>query len=183
MSMEKKMKMMLMLAAAAFIGGIAWVVLSVPNEEKVKEAADPGPRLMEYSSNTIREEKDGKVVWEIFAEQSQMNVDTQDTVFQNITGKYYQGDKMITIKAPHGLYNSKTRNVKLDGGVKAVTSDNETLDSSALEWVADEGKLIAVGKAKLVRQSVTIMAERIEAADEFNAFKAQGNAHIVKGKE
>ena len=82
--MEKKMKMVMLLAAAAFIGGIAWVVFSVPKEENVKEAGDPGPRLMEYSSNTIREEKDGKVIWEIYAEQSQMNVDTQDTVFQNI---------------------------------------------------------------------------------------------------
>ena len=52
--MEKKMKMVMLLAAAAFIGGIAWVVFSVPKEENVKEAGDPGPRLMEYSSNTIR---------------------------------------------------------------------------------------------------------------------------------
>ena len=181
--MEKKMKMVMLLAAAAFIGGIAWVVFSVPKEENVKEAGDPGPRLMEYSSNTIREEKDGKVIREIYAEQSQMNVDTQDTVFQNIKGKYYQGDKLITITAPHGVYNSKTRNVRLDGGAKAVTSDNETLDCASLEWVADEGRLLAIGKAKLVRGEVTITADRIEAADEFNSFKAQGNAHIVKGKE
>ena len=51
------------------------------------------------------------------------------------------------------------------------------------EWVADEGRLLAIGKAKLVRGEVTITADRIEAADEFNSFKAQGNAHIVKGKE
>jgi hypothetical protein len=49
--------------------------------------------------------------------------------------------------------------------------------------VADEGRLLAIGKAKLVRGEVTITADRIEAADEFNSFKAQGNAHIVKGKE
>ena len=182
--MEKKTKIMLMLAAAALVIAIGWVVFSVPDEPKVQEAADPGPKLMEYSSNTIKEEKNGKVLWEITAEQTKMNVDTQDTIFQNVTGKYYQQDgKMLTITAPHGVYNSKTRNVKLDSGVKAFTGDGDTLDCASLEWVADAGNLIATGRAKLVHGDAIIMAERIEAYDEFNAFKASGHARIVKGKD
>ena len=178
--MERKKALILGTVVTAFAALSAWAAFSIPDAPPPQE--DTGKkREMTYGDNTIREEIGGKVVWELTTSSSAVDVNTQATSFKDAEGKYYFADgKVLTLTAPSGHYNSKTKNVKLEGGVKATISDGSELTSQTLEWVAKKDRLVAAGDAKISQPGVSISADRIEGWNQFQEFKATGNAHFVK---
>lgn len=178
--MNDKAKLLVMAAAAVMAGLVAWTVFTVPPEPKETDAPSE-PKNVEYHANTITEEKNGRRIWDIKADMSVTDVVTQATTFKNAEGHYYQENgTVITLTAPEGVYASDTNNIKLLGGVRATTTEGAELVSDALEWVASEDRLVATGRAKLTRPGVSAEADRIEAWAGFTAFRASGNAHLVK---
>ena len=178
--MERKKAVLLGTVAAAFVLLIAWAALSIPDSPPPSDESAK-KREMEYGENTIREEIGGKVVWELTTSSSAMDVKTQATRFKDAKGKYYFEDgKVMTLTAPEGSYDSKTRNIKLEGGVTATISDGSKLTGKTLEWVAKEDRLVATGDASVSQPGVSITADRIEGWNQFQEFKATGHAHFVK---
>lgn len=181
--MERK-KLAAIGGVAAFAALAAWVALSIPEPPAPSEQDTTKKREMEYGENTIREEVGGKLVWEIRTSSSSVDVNTQATSFKDARGKYCFADgNELTLTAKEGRYDSKTRNVKLMGDVEAVMSDGSKLTTHALEWVANEDRLVATGKARVSKPGVSLEADRIESWDQFQAFRATGNAHLVKTED
>ena len=179
--MKDKAKLLIAAMVLALAGLILWTVLTVPEPKTAEEPAKP-PNV-EYHSNTITEEKNGRRIWDITAETTATDIVTQATTFSNAVGHYYQEDgTVITLTAPTGIYDNDTRNIKLVGGVRATSTGGAELVSDTLEWVATEDRLIAGGQAKLTRPGLWAEADRIEAWAGFTAFRAIGNAHLVKEK-
>ena len=181
--MERKKLIVLGAVVAAFAALTAWTVFSIPDAPTVQP--DPGKtREMEYGENVIREEVGGKLLWELVTSSSAVDVKTQATKFKDAKGTYYLADgKVVTLTAPSGSYDSKTRNIKLEGGVTATVSDGSKMTGETLEWVAKEDKLVATGNAKVSQPGVSITADRIEGWNQFQEFKATGHAHLVKEKD
>ena len=181
--MNNKLKMLTFAAIAAFIGVIAWAVLSVPpeiNKEQVQVEKERA-QFIEHGPNTIKEELNGKLVWELSSESSRTNVKTHDTELNKLTGKYYQANgNVLTVTANKGIYNEVKKTMKLMGEVKAVNTDTSVLTCKELEWVEKDGCMIAVGDAKLVRPDIEATGNRLEAWDGFERFKAVGKAHIIR---
>lgn len=181
--MERKKLIVLGAVIAAFTAFAAWAVFTVPdapppadNSAKVRE--------MEYGENVIREEIGGKVLWEITTSSSSMDIQTQATKFKDVKGKYYLADgKAVTLTASEGSYDSKTRNVKLTGGVTAVTTDGEKLTSKELEWVSGKDRLVATGGARVSQPGIFVEADRIETWNQFQEFRATGHAHLVQEQD
>ena len=161
----------------------AWTVFSIPDAPVVKPD-QAKTREMEYGENTIREEIGGKVIWELTTSSTSMDVKTQATTFKDAKGKYYFPDgKVLTLMAPEGSYNSKTKNVKLTGGVTATSTDEMKLTSKELEWVSGKARLIATGEARVSQPGMYVEADRIESWNEFQEFMATGHAHAVKEQD
>lgn len=180
--MERK-KLAAIGAVVIFAALAAWVTLSIPEPPAPNEHATK-KREMEYGENTIREEVGGKLLWELTTASSNIDVDTQDTTFTGAKGKYYFADgKVLTLTAKEGRYENKTRNLKLIGDVEAVMSDGSKLTSRELEWVAKEDRLVATGKARVSKPDVSLEADRIESWDQFQEFRATGNAHLVREQD
>ena len=90
---------------------------------------------------------------------STMDIKTQASTFKDVKGKYYFPDgKVMTLTAPEGSYDSKTKNVKLKGGVTATTSDEAKLTSKELEWVSGKSRLIASGEARISQPGMKLEA-------------------------
>jgi len=87
---------------------------------------------------------------------------------------------VLTLTAPKGFYDEKTQNIKLTEGVKATNTDKSELTSKELEWVAKDGRLIASGSAKLIREDFEATGDKLEAWGDFDQFRAEGNAHLVR---
>ena len=180
--MSKRGKLLLGALLLLVLALILWAVFTVPQPPAPSEQS-PASRVMEYGTNTIREEKNGRTIWELTSDSTEMNLDTQDTVCVNVRGRFYEDDgNVLEVTAPHGVYNGTTKNIRLDGGVVATTTDGAKLTGDALEWDAAQALLAAVGQAKIHRDDMDASGDRMESWDGFSAFKAIGNAHIVKGK-
>ena len=178
--MNRKTTLLIAAAILVLAAGLFWTVLTVPPEppEAPKE-----PKAMEYQSNFLSEEKNGRVIWDLKAESTTVDMATQGTLFKNPVGHYYQEDgTVLTLTAPSGVYDSATKNVKLFGGVHATTTDGGDLKGEALEWIAGEDRLIAAGKAVLLRPDLEVRGDKIEARAAFTVFRAEGNAYIKKEK-
>ena len=181
--MERKKLIGLGAIIAVFIAVSAWTVFSVPDAPPVTPDSAK-TKEMEYGENTIREEVGGKLLWELTMSSSTMDIKTQASTFKDVKGKYYFPDgKVMTLTAPEGSYDSKTKNVKLKGGVTATTSDEAKLTSKELEWVSGKSRLIAIGEARISQPGMKLEADRIEAWNEFQEFMATGHAHLVREKE
>ena len=180
--MNKKVKAAIAISVVILVCLIVWAVRSVPqppDSESVQVNT-----VMKYDGNTIREEKDGKVIWELTADEISMDNKTQNAEMTNIKARYYGEDgKEVGLTAPHGLYENGNRNIKLDGGVKGETTDGTKLDSKELIWDAKASKMIAKGDAKIERASEHMKAQgnEIESSNSFQHFKVKGKAHIEKG--
>lgn len=179
--MSKKGKALIGVLVVLLASLVVWAVRTVPTPP-----ADPGKpqTVMKYDGNTIKEEKDGKVIWELSAEQIDMDTQTQDAVLTNIQGTFYKEDgKTVGLKAPHATYEHKSRNIKMDGGVDMKTSDGATLTSKEMTWEAAKSMLAATGDVKMDRESDHMKAagDRIESTDAFEKIKIIGKAHIEKG--
>ena len=180
--MNRNRKTTLLIAAALIVlaGGLLWTVLTVPPE---RAEAPEEPKAMEYQSNFLSEEKNGRVLWDLKAESTTVDMATQGTAFKNPVGHYYQEDgTVLTLTAPSGVYDSATKNVKLFGGVHATTTDGGDLKGEALEWIAGEDRLIATGQAVFLRPGLEVRGDKIEARAAFTVFRAEGNAYIKKEK-
>lgn len=181
--MERKKLIGLGALIAAFIAFTAWTVFSIPDAPPEKPDSKK-TREMEYGENTIREEVGGKLLWELTTSSSSMDIKTQATTFKDAKGKYYFPDgKVITLTAPEGSYDSKTKNVKLKGGVTATTSDEEKMTSKELEWVSGKDRLVATGEVKVSQPGMTLEADRVESWNKFQEFRATGHAHLVKEQD
>lgn len=163
---------------------VAWTVLSVPDHPAPVPENERKPVEMTYGQNTIREEAGGKLLWELTTASTAMDMKSQATRFTDAKGKYYFPDgKALTLTAPSGNYDSKTKNVKLSGGVTAVMSDGTKLTSKELEWVSGKDLLVATGDARVEQPGMRLEADRIEGWDEFKAFRATGKVHFVQEKD
>ena len=162
---------------------VAWTVFSIPDAPQNQDDSGKA-REMEYGENTIREEIGGKLIWELKTSSSSMDIKTQATTFKDAKGRYFFEDgKELTLTAAEGSYDSKTKNVKLTGGVAATTSDGAKLTSKDLEWVAGKDRLVATGEARVSKDDTSIEADCIESWNQFQEFKATGHAHLVKGRD
>ncbi len=180
--MSKQVKAIIAISIIILVCLIVWAVRSVPQPPDTDSVQVN--TVMKYDGNTIREEKNGKVIWELTADDISVDKDTQNAEMTNIKAKYYSEDgQEVGITAPHGRYENGSRNIKLDGGVKGETNDGAKLTSKELIWNAKASKLIAKGDAKIERESEHMKARgnTIESSNSFQRFKVKGKAHIEKG--
>ena len=164
--------------AVLLAGLIVWAVTSVP--EIPQQTDEPtGPRIMSYMDNTLHEERDGRTVWQMTAEQMNVDIDTNDTGMVKIDGTFYSDDgRTLTLKADEGRMDSKTRDIVLTGTIEATTSDGAHLRAKEVKWTAAEGELSAEGDAEFVRDDIRATGDRIVSTDNFQRFSVIGKKLI-----
>lgn len=179
--MSKRNKILLALGIAAFAALVIWAVATVPEAPKPTEPTQDS-KVMTYDGNTIREEKDGRTIWELTAEHIQVDVETKNVTFETLSGKFYAKDgRTVEIHADGGNYDDATKDIAITGNVAITTSDGAKLSSKELRWTAKEELLAAVGDATAVKDDMKASGDRIESTDGFNKIKIIGKAHLVKG--
>ena len=107
--MNKKGKALIGILVVLLVALIVWAVRTVP-----APPASPGQpqTMMKYDGNTIKEEKDGRVIWELSAEQIDMDTKTQDASLTNI--------KVPFIRRMAGVWSSRHRMPPMS--IRAATS-------------------------------------------------------------
>ena len=142
--MSTRGKILAAVAVIFFVCLIVWVVRTTPKEPPPIEHFDP-PTVMEYEGNTLTEERDGKIIWELTCDKMRVDSLTQDMELTNVRGKFFEDDKTWELKAARGIYDRTEKIIYVEGDVIITNTDGDELHSEELSWLIDKEMLIAEG--------------------------------------
>ena len=169
-------------AVVASAALVVWAVSTVPEAPQV--VPEPERKVMSYEGNTLSEEKNGRKLWDLTSENIEVDVDTQDMKLTGITGHFYAEDgKTAELKAKSGVYNGRSKDVKLNDDIIITYSDGAVLTGKEMEWKNEAELLIVSGDVKATKGDALLTADKLEASESFNKIKAMGHAHIERDAE
>lgn len=180
--MSTRSKILSAVAVIFLVCVIVWVVRTTPTAPPPLEKFDP-PTVMEYEGNTLTEEKDGVIIWELTSKKMRIDSITQNVELEGITGKFYQHDpdKSWELKANHGIYYQKENLIYVEGEVSVTNSDDAKLLCDRLDWFAEEEKLIATGNVKISKDDMRAYGDTAYSMNNFKNFGLIGHAKVLKG--
>ena len=180
--MSTREKILATLLVIFFVCLIVWAVRTTPKTPPPQEKIEP-PTAMEYEGNTIIEEKDGVIIWELTCEKMRIDTITQNIELDGFTGKFFQHDenKSWELKAAKGVYYQIARVIHVEGDVVLTNSDGAKLESDRVDWFGEEEKIIATGNVKLVKDDMRAFGDMAYSNNAFKHFGLWGNAKILKG--
>ncbi len=174
---KQKLGIFLLLLCAA--GLIYWAYASRPNPQQSESSSG---KVMVYNNNTLKEEVNGKVIWECYAETMTIDQDTQMVTMENIKGTFYRDDgSSITLTAPKGTYDQAKKHMELEENIHAESTDNMKLDTGKIIWDGAQGVLTCEDNVKMSKPGLQASADKAESKDAFKNFKLIGNAKLIKG--
>lgn len=167
-----------------FVCVVVWVVRTTPTEPLPVEKVEP-PTVIEYEGNTITEEQDGKIIWELTCDKMRIDTVTQNIELDGVKGKFYQysEDETTTwnLTAATGTYYQIQKNISVEGNVDITNSDGAQLLTDKLEWFAEEGLLSASGNVKILNDDGAKLAgDKVEWFTSEDKVIATGNVKISK---
>ena len=138
---------------------------------------------MEYEGNTIVEEKDGRVVWELTCEKMRIDSITQNVELDGVIGKLYQyeDEKVWELKAERGMYYQAEKTVHVEGNVIVTNSDNAELLCEKLDWLSEQEILIAIENVIVTNSDgAKLLGDKVEWIVPEEKVMATGNVKIYK---
>jgi len=140
------------------------------------------PAIMSYSGNSIIEEQDGKRLWELSAETIEINPQTKQVQLKNVKGVFYQtnGGK-IEIVAAQAVYDTTSRDIVMNGQVKAISSNGAVFTAREAQWAGKDRRFYGTGDVTMTREDTVITGDRIESDGNMEKIKVLGNARVRKG--
>ena len=150
--MSTRGKILAGLAIVFFVCLVVWVVRTTPKEPPPLEKFEP-PTVMEYEGNTLTEEKDGKIIWELTCDKMRVDSITQDMELTNVKGKFYDDDdKTWNLTAKRGIYDRTEQIIYVEGDVVITNTENQQLNCDELSWLIDKQTLIAEGNVDVTNE-------------------------------
>lgn len=161
--MSTREKILAAVAVIFFVCLVVWVVRTTPNAPPPTERVEP-PTVMEYEGNTIAEEKDGKIIWELTCDKLRVDSTTQDMELINVRGKYYDDDKIWSLTAKRGIYDQTEKVIYVEGDVVIVNDvDKSELRSEELSWLTEKEILTAIGEVNVMNDDgAKLLCDKIE---------------------
>ena len=175
----------LLCAGLLLIGGLYYFNREEPSpkapDTTTAQPADTSGFLA-FNGSSYEERKDGTAVWEIEAETIEMDPATKMIYLKGIKAIFYQEDGgRIDITAPVATMDSKTKNITMDGDVKAVSSkDGAVFTAKQALWAAQERKLTGTGGITLTRDDTVITGDLLETDQNTQKYKVRGHARVIK---
>ena len=155
-----------------FVCVVVWAVRTAPpTPPDPPEKIDP-PTVMEYEGNTITEEVDGVVIWELTCTKMRVDSVTQLVELDGVIAKFYQQekDKVWQLTADKGIYDQIGKLIHVEGNVVVTEEkDNEwqlTADKGVYspenKLVHAEGQVVVINSdgAKLTAQVLDWFGEQ-----------------------
>ena len=161
--MSTREKLLAAVVVIFFVCLVVWVVRTTPKEPPPMEKVEP-PTVMEYEGNTITEEKDGKIIWELSCDKLRVDSLTQDMELTNVRGKYYEEEKTWELTAERGIYDQTDKVIYVEGNVIINNNvDSAELRSEELSWLTEKEILTAIGKVSVTKDDgAKLLCDKIE---------------------
>ena len=155
-----------------FVCLVVWAVRTAPpTPPDPPEKIDP-PTVVEYEGNTIVEEVDGVVVWELTCSKMRIDSVTQLAELDDVIAKFYQQekDRVWQLTADKGAYDQNSKLIYVEGNIIVkeegdkewqLTADNGTCDPNN-KLIHFEGNIVVINNegAKLTSLALDWFGEQ-----------------------
>ena len=183
--MKKTTYLMIACSVLFLVGGLYYFLKEEPLEPPVPvpvEKVEPVSGSVSYSGNSIKEEKDGKPLWDLAAETIEIDVTTKNVTMKNIKGTFYQADGgKVDITAPDAVLDSKTKDIMMTGKVQATASDGATFTAVETRWSGQQERFYGSGDVVVTKDDTVMTGDKIESDTTMKKIKVYGNAKVVTG--
>lgn len=173
-----KMQWVFMLIGIAMVILLVWAYATRPQEDSDTASTK---HIMTYTDNTIREELNGKLIWELHAGKISVDADTQIASMEDILGTFYRQDgSKIEIKAQKAIYNQANSDMEITDGLSIISTDGMSIQTQKVLWNGKANTLTAEGGVVIKKGAMTASADKASSTDAFSRFKLEGNAKLQR---
>jgi LPS export ABC transporter protein LptC len=133
---------------------------------------------IQFLGSGLSQTKDGKMQWQVNADQIQVGADKKMINLTNIRAEMYDNGEQgnIQLTANQGQMDTTNKVMDLRGNITAVSDKGTEFVSSLAKWMANERRFIAEGNVQFRQKDITIMGEKLEADQNFTLIRVSGNA-------
>lgn len=177
----KKQIIAVIVGTVLMIGGFIWYVSDEgPDISNIVKEQIPD-MTMSYSGNVLKEERDGKVIWELTADKIEVDSNSKNAVLKKVKGKFYSDDGVVTdLVAEKAMYDQKKNLITLNGAIHAEQSDGGTLKADEAKYDAQKRQLQCKGHVEVNKGGYLITGDRLIADDVKGKIRVDGNAQAVQ---
>ena len=178
--MNKKIMAVIALFAV-LIGGFIWYISDEGPDITQKVKKQMPDRMMSYSGNVLKEEKNGKLIWEVTAETMQIDIQTNAVKMQNMKGTFYREDGTITkLEADKASYNQKKNIITMEGAIEASQSDGGLLKADKARYDGKKKHLYCDGNVEVKKDGYLVTGDHMIADQKSGKIRVDGNAHAIQ---
>ncbi len=136
-------------------------------------------QLVDFRGVDIHEEKDGKEIWSITAEQIKYNPKTKDIYLTNLHAKFYENGTELEIKANSGKIYDNQKKITMEGMIKGK-SPNVSIEAESLQYDAETGILSTDKPFYYQSGNTTITADSMKGNRILEQISASGHVKLRK---
>jgi len=116
--------------------------------------------------------------WRIVADDVTVVQNRQVVLLRNVRAVFYEKDaSTITVTGNRGQYDTRTREVEIDGSVHGVSSTGRELFADRLHWVPGAGTLTGTGHIRLLQEHTIMYADRMVSSTTLGQTQFFGHVH------
>lgn len=148
-----------------------------PPPVSVVENKSTGDEI-QYLGTGLSETKDGKLQWELNADQIQAGIDKKTMTLFGLRAQIYEsaGQGNIQLTANQGCMEMTDKILTLQGNIKAVSEKGAELAGNMIKWFIKERRFTGEGNIQYHQKDVTVMGDKLEADLNLNIIRVTGNA-------
>ncbi len=146
------------------------------NFKKEASQDDFSKKQVDIQNLLVTETKDGKKLWEMFAEKGHYDNKTNIVFLEDIIGNFYQnGEVVASYKSNQGTYNSEIKKVVLYNNSLIVYKDGSNFSASRIEWAGKNKDIVASGTIRLEKpKEAIIYGNKAVLSSDLSDFRVEG---------
>jgi LPS export ABC transporter protein LptC len=122
----------------------------------------------------------GQPQWDLRAETVSVDGTAGTVALTVVKGAYFEAGAMtVQFTAPRGTFFIASRNVTLQGGVRAQAASGRTIEATMVKWTPKAKQIEAIGKVVLRQEGLVIRSDRLVADTALQHSKLSGNIRVT----
>jgi LPS export ABC transporter protein LptC len=176
---------------------VIWALLQVPAPARrdgsgpiptVTPRPRPSPRPTPAGIPPVRVEgsaistvdPQGLQQWDLRAETVAVDSAAGTVALTAVAGVFFEGGQpSVEFAAPRGTFYIATRDVTLEGGVKARAANGRTLEAVTVKWIPKTRRIEATGSVVLHQNGMIVRSDHLTSDTALQHAKLTGNIRVT----
>jgi LPS export ABC transporter protein LptC len=118
--------------------------------------------------------------WDLRAETVAVDSAAGSVALTTVAGVFFEGGQpSVEFTAPRGTFDIATRNVTLEGGVKARAANGRTVEAQTMKWIPRARQIEAAGSVVLHQNGMIVRSDRLTSDTALQRAKLTGNIRVT----